>query len=350
LRRTIPILRGLAILDVILAHANWHVLARFTAGDVRGYPFVVLDEMSKCAVAAFMFIAGYFIAYVTSGGKRDLPWQVIRARLENLLWPWLVWSAVFVVGHSFQDRPIALVEFLRALIMHYYFVPLLICYYLLARVLARWAKTHTRVLLIGAAIVQLLAVALFYARAYHPGFPEALKPWVDHGPLQYLRFALYFPFGIVCGMFPRRVEETLARFRPVLPWLALLAFGLSVAENSMAYNTGGAFWPLRGLRTKLSSALFCVTFILCFVAFEGLKVPFSRMVSQLGARSYGLYLCHYPVLGIVARVVRGTLPWVASQGWLFLPLLLVSTTSLTVLLMMSVAKLPAKRIYRYLFG
>ena len=353
LRRTIPTLRGLAILGVVLNHANWHVLSKFTPGEVPGYLFVASDQVCKFAIPAFMFIAGYFIAYATSGGKHDLRWAVIRARLENLLWPWLIWSVVLMIGQSFQGRPISLTEFLRTLFVHYYFIPLLSSYYLLAPLVVKWARSATRMLLIGALIVQLLTMALFYGRVYYPNFPAVLKSWVDLGPLQYLRFALYFPAGVVFGMFPRRVKDSLTRLievRSVLPWLTLLLFGLAVAEAAVAYNMGGEVWPQGGDQAKFSSALFSIALILCFTVYDRLSVPFNRTVNELGTRSYGLYLCHYPILGIMARVIKHIAPWVASQGWLFLPLLFGLTVALSMLLMEGVAKLPARRFYRYLFG
>jgi len=353
LRRTIPILRGLAILGVIFNHANWHVLSQFASGEVEGYLFVVFDQVGKFAIPAFMFIAGYFIAYATSGGKSDLRWPVVRARLANLVWPWLIWSAILMGGQSFQGRSISPGEFLRTLAIQYYFIPLLILYYLSAPFVVKWAKRNTRALLAGAAVVQLLAVALFYGRVYHPDFPGALKSWVDLGPLQYLRFAFYFPFGIVCGMFPRMIKDFLTRLakaKPILPWLALLMFGLAVVEAAGAYNMGGEVWPIGGDQTKLSSALFSTALILCFVAFDRLTVPFSRTVNKLGTHSYGLYLCHYPILGVIATVIERIAPWVASQGWLFLPLLFGLTIVFSMSMMEGIARLPTKRFYRYLFG
>jgi surface polysaccharide O-acyltransferase-like enzyme len=335
---------------VVFNHANWHVLSQFEAGDVRGYPFVAFDQVGKFAIPAFMAIAGYFIAYATSGGKRDLSWPIVRARLAGLLWPWLIWSAIVVIGQSFQGRTISSAEFLRTLFIHYYFVPLLILYYLLAPLVAKLARRNTRLLLVGAAVAQLLAVVLFYARVYHPRFPTVLKPWVDLGPLQYLRFAFYFPFGVVCGMFSRAVRDSLTQLKSALPWLTLLLFGLSVVETAVAYNLGGNTWPTGGDQTKLSSALFSMVLVLCFVVFDKLTVPSVRTVKKLGARSYGLYLCHYPVLGIVAEVVERITPWVVSQGWLLLPLLFALTVASAMLMMEAVARLPTKRFYRYLFG
>jgi len=348
-RRTIPILRGLAILGVILNHANWHVLSQFEPGEPGGYPFVVFDQIGKFAIPAFMLITGYFIAYA-AGSKRDLSWRVVRARLENLLWPWLIWSAILMVGHSFQGGSISPSEFLRTSVIHYYFIPLLILYYLLAPLVVKLARSRAPLLLVGAAVVQLLAIALFYTRVYHPSFPGAPKSWIDLGPLQYLRFAFYFPFGVVCGMYPRAAKNYLTRSKSVLPWLTLFFFGLAIVETALVYNVGGEFWPTGGDQTKLSSALFSTTLLFCFLVFDKLTVPSARAVKQLGTHSYGLYLCHYPILGVIATGIEWAAPWVASQGWLFLPSLLVLTITLSMLMMKGAARLPAKRFYRYLFG
>ncbi len=335
-------------MGVVFNHANWHALCQFEAGDVRGYPFVAFDQIGKFAIPAFMVIAGYFIAYATSGGKRDLSWHVIRARLLVLLWPWLIWSAIMMIGQSFQGASVSLSKFLYTMIVHYYFIPLLIFYYLLAPWMVKLARSNPRLLLVGALIVQVLAVALFYARVYDPRFP--LKSWVDVGPLQYLRFAFYFPFGIVCGMFPRPTKDALSRFKSALPWLTLLCFALAIVETIVIYNVGGEIWPTGGDQTKLSSALFSTTLVFCFVAFDKLTTPFSRTVKKLGTHSYGLYLCHYPILGIIARVIKRVTPWLAFQGWLLLPVLFVLTVASAMLLMESVARLRLKRLYRYLFG
>lgn len=350
LRRTIPILRGLAIMGVIFNHANWHALSHFQAGELGGYPFVAFDQIGKFAIPAFMAIAGYFIAYATSGGKRDLSWQVVRARLVGLLWPWLIWSAILMIGQSVKGRPISLAEFTRTLFIHYYFIPLLIFYYLLAPLVVKLARNNVRGLLVGAVAIQLFAVALFYARVYHPRFPGALKTWIDIGPLQYLRFAFYFPLGVVCGMFSRATKDFLTRFKSALPWLTLVFFVLTAVETAVPYNLGGDVWPIGGDQTKLSSALFSTALVFCFVVFDKLTVRMDATVKKLGTHSYGLYLCHYPILGIIAEVIERGVPGLFSQGWLLLPLLFVLAVASAMLLMEGVSRLPTKRFYRYLFG
>jgi peptidoglycan/LPS O-acetylase OafA/YrhL len=349
-RRNIPILRGLAILSVVLNHANWHVLSQYSRGELGGFFFVVVDQIGKFAIAAFLVIAGYFIAYATSRGKRDLAWGVVRARITGLVWPWLIWSLILVVGHRLNGSPLSLVEYLRTLVTQYYFVPLLIFYYLLAPWIARMAKNHPGTLLIVAAAAQLFGIALFYARVYWSGFPGVWRSWIDLGPVQYLRFAVYFPFGVVCGVSFRSVKETLLRFKMALPWCALITFVLSVVEASWVYTAGGQIWPLGGDQTKLTSALFCFSLVLCFVAYDRIKVPAARIITDVGTHSYGLYLAHYPILGIAARVVQRLFPWIVRFGGLYLPVLFFLTVAVAMLLMESVARLPTKRLYRYLFG
>jgi peptidoglycan/LPS O-acetylase OafA/YrhL len=199
-------------------------------------------------------------------------------------------------------------------------------------------------------VVQLVGVILLYMRLYWSMFPDWLGPWSDLGPLQLLRFALYFPLGVVCGMHPRSCKSNVSRIKRALPLLTLLVFAMSVVEASWAYARGGDLWPGGGDQTKLSSALFSVALILCFVAYDRMKMPLARVLSRLGTHSYGLYLAHYPILGIVAKVVQRTLPWVVELEGLHLALLFSGTLGLAMLLMESVSRLPTKRVYRYLFG
>ena len=350
MRRAIPVLRGLAILGVVFNHANWHILSEFAPGAPVGYLFIVTDQIGKFAIPAFMVISGYFTAYAASGGKRDLPWSVIRTRLETLLWPWLLWSLVMMAGQFLQGQGVSLVEFARKLFIQYYFIPLLFFYYLLAPLIVRLARRDIVRLLVLSAILQLLGIGLFYGRVYWSDFPAGLKSWVDLGPLQYLRFAFYFPCGLACGMFPRAIREGMNRLRSVLPGVMLLLFALSVFEAALAYRMGGTVWPIGGDQTKLTSALFSTALIACFAAYDRLTVPFQRVITQLGTRSYGLYLAHYPILGLSAKLIHRLTPALAAQRWLLFPTLFAVTLALSMLLMETISRLPAKRFYHYLFG
>ncbi len=351
MRRTVPLLSGFAILAVVFNHANWHVLERYAPGDPAGLAFLICDQIGKCAIAAFLAIAGYFIAYATAGGKSDVRWSVIRARLLNLLWPWLLWSLVDFALHVILTRRIDLGELLATPFVHYYFIPLLMAYYLTTPPLVRIARANPRGLLLGAALVQGLALMLLYARLYTSILPSVVVPWIEVGPLQYLRFAFFFPLGLVLGMYPQAARDWLARIRGVLPWSTLVLFAASVGEAWIAYGRGGAYWPLGGDQTKLTSALFSISLILTFAAADRMQFRGDKLLMRIGGRTYGMYLTHYIFLGALARVFEAAWPGGGDvPGWILLPVLFIGTAGASMVLMEVVARSPFRKLYTVLFG
>lgn len=351
MRRAVPLLSGFAILAVIFNHANWHVLERFAAGDPTGLPYLIFDQIGKCAIAAFLTVAGYFMAYATAGGKDAVRWTIIGTRLINLAWPWLIWSSVDLALHYALTRQFDPYELLTTPLVHYYFIPLLMFYYLATPPLARFAKATPRRALLVTGIVQMLAIALLYARLSTTLLPDVLVPWVEIGPLQYLRFAFFFPLGLIIGLYPQRARALLARRITALPWITLALFAASVGEAWLAYQQGGGVWPLSNDQTKITSTLFAVSLILTFAAFERLTFAGDRLLMHLGNRTYGLYLTHYIFLGALARLIQAVWPYEAAiPGWIMLPALFIGTVATSLLLMEAVARSPLRKAYRFLFG
>lgn len=351
MRRAVPLLSGFAILAVVFNHANWHVLEPFSPGDPAGLPYVIFDQIGKCAIAVFLTVAGYFVAYATAGGKSNVRWSVIRARLVNLLWPWLIWSSIDFVVHFALTREFDPYEILATPFVHYYFIPLLMFYYLVTPPLARLVRANPRQALLIAASVQILATALLYARLYTTLLPDVIVPWVEVGPLQYWRFAFFFPLGLVIGMYPQVVRDQLARISKVLPWLTLILLAASVGEAWMGYQHGGVVWPLSNDQTKITSVFFAISLILTFVVSERLKFPGDLWLVHVGGRTYGMYLTHYIFLGALARVIQGFWPNNSGvPGWILLPALFIGTVTASILLMEGIARSPLRKLYRYLFG
>jgi len=93
-----------------------------------------------------------------------------------------------------------------------------------------------------------------------------------------------------------------------------------------------------------------VAFILCFLAFDKVTIPGSKMFHQLGKSSFGIYLLHPIVLEFVARVIRQIVPWMLAPQVVFALLLVVMAVGGPLLFMTAVSRSPARRFYRYLFG
>jgi len=331
-RRNIPLLAALAILGVVLNHATWQILGDIAPGEPRGYPYMPLDQAGKFAIPAFMFIAGYFTAYATSGGRTPLAWSVVRARIARLFWPWVLWSSIWMSGQALTGRA-ALTPRLafEALFSQYYFIPMLMVYYLLAPLVVTVARRNIRILMLSVGLLQAAGVALFYVQVHTPLLNGLIPDWVDLIPLQYLRFAIYFPFGLAVGMKPSAFAPLL-RWRRALPWLTLLAFGLSNLEGLLVYRSRGGAWPHADSHVKATSLLFSLGVLFCFMVYEHIPTPqrMSKSIRSLSANTYGIYLSHYVVVGLLDRAAAPLLPASLSPlaGWGYILTLTALTLAL----------------------
>lgn len=364
--KQLPLLRGIAILAVVCNHAAgrgytamfWWV-HRYRdvmapsfdqVGSLPYYGLVAMQQLALFSVPAFLFISGFFIAYAARGSRPALSWKVVRARVANLLWPYLVWSLVIFAGDALEGRTYTWTQYLGGIVLGhavgaYFFIPLIILFYLLSPVLVPLARHRSRVLLVGSALVQLLVIGLLY----HHKLGGQLPSLPDNWPWVPFWWTFYFPLGIVCGLHRARFKQWLARARWVL-LIAVIVLGiLSIVEAEWLYAATGDFtWAHSSF--KLSSCLYAAVFILCFLAWDARSVPGARSLDQLGVMSYGIYLLHPKSMEIVARVIYHVAPWLLSQQVLLQPIFIVVSVGIPVLLMNLMARSRFRASYRYLFG
>jgi membrane-bound acyltransferase YfiQ involved in biofilm formation len=366
-RQQIPVLRGLAILAVVCNHAaGWGYTAMFwwthryrqvtppnydQVGTFSYYTLVAIQQLALFSVPVFLFISGFFVAYAAYGSQPTLSWKVVRVRITNLLWPYLVWSLVIFGGDFLQGTSYSLVEYFRRLAVGdataaYFFVPLLCQFYLLAPFIARWGRAKSGQLLLVSALIQLTAIGLLYLRLFRV---VLLNVHIFSLWMLIFWWAFYFPLGVVCGFHFKLVRQWLGRFKWVLLMATVVLGALSIIESEVLYNLTQDYNWARGV-SKFSTFLYTVAFILLFLAFDQISLPFTRAIDWIGTRSYGIYLLHPKVTELAARVIYHIAPWLLAHQVLYQPVLVASGLGIPLLFMTGVAKSPARKFYRYLFG
>src|SRR5688500_13977086 len=86
-------LSGIAIVLIAINHAIHFGLEVNPVDGAARHALVFLQALGAFAVPAFLFISGAFLSY--SAGQ--LSWAFVRSNVGRILWPYLVWSALFYV-------------------------------------------------------------------------------------------------------------------------------------------------------------------------------------------------------------------------------------------------------------
>jgi membrane-bound acyltransferase YfiQ involved in biofilm formation len=364
--RRLLLLSGLAILAVVSNHAaGWGYVAMFwwtdryrpvtvpnyeQLGSLPYYALLAIRQLTVFAVPTFLFVSGFFIAYSARGTHPTLNWKVIRTRLADILVPFFVWSVVFLLVDSFIGDKRSPVTYLYEVLFGasaYFYIPLVCQFYLLSPFLVSAAKTRGKLLLLICGIVQLSLVLVKYPSLF--GVQAASLDLINTLPVSlFINWIFFFALGLVAGFNSDQFRQHLGQLKWAL-LAAVIALGLlAIAEPEMIYRATGIDW--RGGVATASTNLYAVAFVLCFLAFDKIQIPLSNLMAQFGSRIYGIYLVHPQVLTLVAKAVYHFVPGLLASQILFQPLLVISGLATPLLLMAAVARSPARRTFRYLFG
>lgn len=372
--RRLPIIGGLAIIGVVLNHAaSWGHYAMFLwadryrpvaapnwdqIGSLPYYGLFVIKQLPVFAVPVFIFIAGYFIAYSVRGDDKQVSWKVVKTRLIYLIIPYLIWSIViFIRDFIISDTLRSPLWYLTSLLTGeavgiYYFVPLLCLLYIFSPILVYLAKANYRLLLISTLILQF-GLVIFNSFSYFHYFnlvdgdiPFLNQLWIFFPSWSPAWHVFYFVLGIGLSLYLSTFTKFLNRYKLVIFIALPLAAILNIVESDVllrvSLNNWGAYLG------HLSYHIYATGVILFFLSLE--TFPNYKTLGYINGKSYGIFLTHVIVIGTVASLIYNFLPWLLAYAMLVSILLFILGIGLPLILMEIIARSPARRSYRYLFG
>jgi membrane-bound acyltransferase YfiQ involved in biofilm formation len=363
-------LMGIAILAVVMNHASHPgFIAMFwwtdrylpvtvpnydQMGSLAYYGLVAAQKLAVFSVPAFLFIMGMFLSYAEHGSKSHLNWVMVRRRIVNLLPPYVIWTTFywfvdFAIGNrqNLLDYALSFVTINQSI---FFYIPLVIVYYLVSLILAPAAKKHPKLLLGIGGLVTGIGIVIGYLHLY--ARLNEVEQSILTSPITYFlerqvfEYFFYFVLGFIAGLNKERLKERISRFRWLLLGLTITAGIAAVVEAEWVYQSAEVMWRSRTL--TLPSAIYAVSFILAFLAFE--KVQFPNILYQLGTNTLGIYLIHKSVLLVAPKVVYHIFPFVLGVQILYMPLLITAGTGIPLLIMLVVRKTPIRKYYRIFFG
>lgn len=367
--RRLLYMNGLATLGVVLNHASaWGFIAMFAwtnrylpvevpnydqLGDLGYYSLRVVEQLIIFSIPAFLFVSGFFIAVATGRNQTNISWKLVRTRIRNLVIPYLIWSAAILSMDYLQGQVYTFSGYLKIILTGraeapFYFVPLLCQLYILSPFIVPFARSRWRPLLILLLIVQLAVQFIKYPVELGLGIPlfDRLE-WLTAGWI-FAGHIFWFVAGIVVGFSLLNLKPWLARHKWRLMAAAALFFILGIVEWELILRFSGKDWI--GPWETIIDSLYAGAFIFTFLAFDQVSLPAAKQVSELGTKSFGVYLVHSPVLEYASRITYHLMPWLLAYQILFQPMLIALGLGIPLILMLLIGKSQARVFYSYLFG
>ena len=292
--RYLQAIRGLAIACVVCIHC----LPQCAAS-------VVLRPFLNWAVAGFLFLSGLLTSEskILRGGDAK--------RLHKVLIPYLVWSGIYlVVTQRLTAGGIVKGVLFGTSSAQMYYLLVYAQLLMLTPLLYRVLRSHrllvycvTPVFLLVREVAAIVGVALPQVQVLFPA-------WL-----------LFYVLGLDWG----KVGRVATRRCSLLPGLLVACLFLQLVS--------GFAWLARGdynmatTQLKLSSmATSAVLVVLIGLTGHRLRQLFARSyLVKLGDLSFGIYLCHILVLGVVTKVL----------GFVAIPALMATVVNLAVTLVVS---------------
>ena len=327
---------------------------------VGSFPFLVLmmlNQLSTFAVPAFLFISGFYISYAARNPSATLSWKVVRARVVDLVVPYLVWSTLIfivdaVLGQTYSPMAYAAKILTGKANAAFFFVPLLLQLYLISPFIVYYAKMKPKLFLGVSSFIPICLTIFVYLQQLSTFFHN-FSILIDELDWLFLRSVFFFSLGLVYSFYSPQISARLARHSRSLIFLTLVLAILSIFEVMMFYSLTHD-WDAAFIQRRLFNRLYVFSLLLTLMTWDAWPAKLSRALSRalgrVGALSYGVYLLHPKLLELVSRIVYHVAPSLLGQYLAFAAILFLLGVGCPWLLMHLVASLPERRIYHWLFG
>ncbi len=367
--RRLLYLNGIAIIAVVLFHSagegfvamfSWShrylpeaVPAASQIGTLPYYALRILEQISSFALPFFLFVSGFFVA-VQAGRSGNMRWNAIRSRIKNLLIPYLFWSVIVIILAMVGGKRYGPGELLGMFLTGQtnevlYFVPLLIQFYLLAPLFVRLARWNWKVLLVVTALIQAAVIALPYPiyfgidTAWSQQLATLVPKWL------FIARIFWFPLGILAGFHSEALLNRLQKMRFGLLAGAVVLIPLALIQWEIFFRQSGLAWLPQ--RETFTDTLYTILLLFGLLGLENKMLPSFSRISEIGLKSYGIYLTHAIFIEFTARLIYRFVPQLLGYQILLQPIFILVGLGGPLLIMYIFDHLPTvRKSYVYIFG
>lgn len=356
------VLRGIAFLVIVLQHSIGQFAYRKDTSLFDAYTLAAIYHLVKFGVPAFVLLTGATLFYNYYGKLNYLAF--IRKRTIDVLVPYFLWTAIYYV-YIFQEKNINLEWFKEVAqqvlvptqAYHLWYIIMIFQFYFLFPLFLKWItwakeredQNETQTLnsllvLTGIGYMFLMWTSYKYLPYHASEYSDFIQYLITNRNLNFLFYSFYFVFGAVIAI-------ELERWRKIIEgsfyWnILLFVFAYGWAGYELFAGTGYSLpinlnWSTT-LKPSMFSLVFCelIAFYMIAIKVTQKNNWINKMFSWLGKYSFGAYLVHALVLGVLMKRINAfqlTYPDLNQHYVLvtFLSFLIVSAVSASTCFMIS---------------
>lgn len=353
------LLNGLAVLMVPLHHSTFlGIEAMFNwtnrymdvsvpnfdqLGSVSFYVLMFIRQMDAFGVPAFLFVSGFFVAFMARGESRRVTPNDVVPRIKVLLVPFILWTMLrYVLLTRFPSS-------IDDILDPYYYLVVLIQLYLLSPLLVRIADSRPIFLLAGAALIHLSFRSIMFFNLI--GVEDPILTVVTEYNVRWIfpAWLLHFSLGLVVGLNVENASAWLHRRRWWLLAAVIVTLSLSMVEYELLARWSGQEW-LGPNNPGISRIAYATLVAPCILAFSATRLPLSKHLAHLGASSLGIYLANIPFAYSIAVIMYHLTPAVLGSQLVYQSVLILVGLGGPLILMWMWKRLPVRKYYRFAFG
>lgn len=329
----IDLMRGIAILAVIIIHVSGH----FTnIKHINGLmvTMAILDFFAHIGVPLFVFISGFVLTLSTN--KKSFNTKIFyKKRLLRILPPYLFFSIAYILLSSVVLKPIGInlpdiqAVFLKlctaSSFSHLWFIALIVQLYLVFPLLRKFAQTKfftlaTILFTVGVQIIwQISTQYLLFTVKSDNVLQPLIKSYLAGAFISYLG---YFLLGMYFAKHNSNILGQLKKIKSY--WLVvLMILLLSLIShyyftlldlNNDFYNLS---WESLTLVRFLNPFLFITTFFFFYkVCLKKVPKIITKTLTLFSKYSFGIYLTHHGILYVAAYLLINFTDYNEST-WIF---------------------------------
>jgi fucose 4-O-acetylase-like acetyltransferase len=213
-------INGLAIMSVIVYHGSaWGFISIFywadryrlvevpnfdMLGEPTYYILRAIEQLTSFGIPTFMLVSGFFIAFSSGKSQQPISWNLVFERIRGLAVPFILWSLIILGSQFAQGTRYTPLELVRTVALGqtteaYYFIPVLIQLYLLAPLITPLARRRWKLLLAGAALLQIVVLLIRYDQILGLDIPILSSlSWLARSWF-FTGYTFFFCLGIIIG-------------------------------------------------------------------------------------------------------------------------------------------------------